>query len=139
MWKRLGIPDSGTLYTGTRIDKELPVILKYLIQWENMAFLLRIAHVTLGVSAIFFSLLAASQIGSLHDDAVKIFAFLAAVSVALMTGFNLGEKSNNARNAWRNLNTSIMRFNSNEVSEQEVINAYQEGEKQIGDINFSSG
>lgn len=54
-----------------------------------------------------FSLLAASQIGSLQDDAVKIFAFLAAVSVALMTGFNVGEKSNSARNAWRNLNTSV--------------------------------
>ena len=66
------------------------------------------------------------------------FAFIAAVSIALMTGFNLGEKSNNVRNAWRELNTAIMKFNSDEkVPKDEVLKAYSEGEKRIGDVYFS--
>jgi len=66
------------------------------------------------------------------------FAFIAAVSIALMTGFNLGEKSNNVRNAWRELNTAIMKFNSDEkVPKDEVLKAYSGGEKRIGDVSFS--
>jgi hypothetical protein len=114
MLKRIGIPDSSTLYENTRIEKELPVILRYLIQWEHMALYLRLIHISLGVSATFFSILAAAQIGSIHNELVRIFAFIAAVSIALMTGFNLGEKSNNVRNSWRELNSAIMKFNSDE-------------------------
>src|SRR4249919_2063546 len=138
MLKRLGIPGSSTLYKDTRIQKELPVILRYLIQWEHMALYLRLIHVALGVSATFFSLLAAAQIGSIENEIAKIFAFIAAVSIALMTGFNLGEKSNNVRNAWRELNGAIMKFNSDDkVPKDEVIKAYNEGEKRIGDVTFS--
>jgi len=138
MWKRFNIPDSSTLYKDTRVEKELPVILRYLIQWEHMALYLRLTHVTLGVFAIFFSLFAAAQIGSIQNELAKIFAFIAAVSIALMTGFNLGEKSNNVRNAWRELNTAIMKFNSDEkVPKDEVLKAYSGGEKRIGDVSFS--
>lgn len=105
-----------------------------------MARGLRFIHVGLGVSATFFSLLAAAQIGSIQDEYAKVFAFIAAISIALMTGFNLGEKSNNVRNAWRELNAAVIAFNSNEkISEEEVIKAYREGEKRIGDVTFSRG
>jgi Flp pilus assembly pilin Flp len=126
------------LYKDTRIQLKLPVILKYLVQWERISRALRLVHVMLGVSATFFSLLAAAQIGSIQDEYAKIFAFIAAVSIALMAGFNLGEKSNNVRNAWRELNAAVMTFNSNEkLSEDEVIKAYRESEKVIGDVTFS--
>jgi len=128
------------LYKDTRIQSKLPVILKYLVLWERMARGLRFIHVGLGVSATFFSLLAAAQIGSIQDEYAKVFAFIAAISIALMTGFNLGEKSNNVRNAWRELNAAVIAFNSNEkISEEEVIKAYREGEKRIGDVTFSRG
>lgn len=140
MWSHLGLPDSSELYKDTRIQRELPVILRYLVQWEHMARDLRLVHVMLGVSATFFSLLAAAQIGSIQDEYAKVFAFIAAVSIALMAGFNLGEKSNNVRNAWRELNAAVIAFNSNEkLSEEEVIKAYREGERRIGDVTFSRG
>jgi hypothetical protein len=39
--------------------------------------------------------------------ASQIFGFLAAVSISLMTAFNLGAKSNDTRNAWKELHSSI--------------------------------
>jgi uncharacterized membrane protein len=114
---RLGIPDSSEIYNNSPVsnDPQLRVILQYLIQWEHMALYLRGIHIALGVFATFFSLLAAAQIGSMQNDLVKIFAFIAAVSIALMTGFNLGEKSNNVRTARRGLNTAIMRYNNDPI------------------------
>jgi hypothetical protein len=67
----------------------------------------------------------------------QIFGFLAAVSISLLTAFNLGAKSNNTRNAWRELNTTVMRFNQNIVQKSDVINAYERGETMIGGITFT--
>jgi hypothetical protein len=60
------------------------------------------------------------EIKQLHTQKVlnQIFGFLAAVSISLLTAFNLGAKSNNTRNAWRELNTAVMRFNQNIVKNQ---------------------
>jgi hypothetical protein len=140
MWSRFGLPNSSKLYKDTRIESKLPVILEYLTHWERMSRDLRFIHVSLGTLATFFSLLAAAQIGFIQDEYAKLFAFIAAISIALMTGFNLGEKSNNVRNAWRELNAAVIEFNSNDkVSEEEVIKAYREGEKRIGDVTFKRG
>jgi hypothetical protein len=54
-----------------------------------------------------------------------------------MTGFNLGEKSNNVRNAWRELNAAVIAFNNGKLEEEEVIEAYRKGETRIGDVTFS--
>lgn len=72
-----------------------------------------------------------------QKTASQIFGFLAAVSISLMTAFNLGAKSNNTRNAWRELNTAVMKFNQNLVEKDEVIAAYERGEAMIGGITFS--
>ncbi|MFY9565425.1 MAG: hypothetical protein WAM27_08410 [Nitrososphaeraceae archaeon] len=58
-----------------------------------MALYFRWIHILLGISATFFSSLAAAQIGIVANEQAKTFAFLAAVSIALMTAFNLGGKS----------------------------------------------
>ena len=92
----------GKLYKGTRIEANFPELLKYLARWELMAFGLRFIHALLGVMATIFSLLAAAQIGSIADEYAKVFALIGAISIALMTGFNLGDKSNAVRNASRN-------------------------------------
>jgi len=134
------LPNSLELNKGKRIEKDLPDILIYLKHWQDLARTLRLVHLLLGISATFFSLLAASQIGSIADEYAKIFAFIAAVSIALMAGFNLGEKSNNVRNAWRLLNAVVIEFNSNpELSQEEVIKVYTKAEELIGDVTFSRG
>ena len=71
------------------------------------------------------------------DTLSRVFAFIAALSIALFTAFNLGAKSNNTRNAWRLLNTSVLRFNQGILEKDEVINAYENGEALIGGISFN--
>lgn len=127
------------MYKDTRIEKQLPYILEYLERWELVATVLRIIHLLLGTLAIFFSLLAAAQIGSIQDEYAKIFAFIAAVSIALMAAFNLSEKSNNVRNAWRELNAAVMKFNQNIIGEKEIIEAYRREEGVVGDVTFNRG
>jgi hypothetical protein len=66
----------------------------------------------------------------------KISAFIAAVSIGLMTAFDLGTKSNNMMNAWRHLNASVIKFSNVECDTKDVIAAYIEGEKLIGNVTF---
>jgi hypothetical protein len=124
-------------YKGTRIEKEIPEMLAYLELWGSNTTKLWAVHITLGVIATFFSLLTASQIGHIDDQIARIFGFIAALAISLMTAFNLGAKSNNTRNAWRRLNTAIMKFNENLMSKNGVIAAYEQGESLIGGVSFS--
>jgi len=91
----------------------------------------------LGVIATFFSLLTASQIGHIDNQYARIFGFIAALSISLLTAFNLGAKSNNTRNAWRRLKAAIMKFNENLVIKSAVIEAFEQGESLIGGVSFS--
>jgi hypothetical protein len=102
------IPDKD-LYKGTRIESELPEILPYLQQWGNNTRILWAFFIFLGIFATFFSLLAATGFGG--DLLSRVFAFIAALSIAFLTAFNLGARSNDTRNAWRLLNTAVLRFN----------------------------
>jgi hypothetical protein len=106
---------------------------------------LRGIHIILGVSATLFSLLAATliQIDNTDNDKIynisaKIFALVAAASIALMTSFDLGTKSNNIVRAWRLLNAAIIKFNN--VKEngdvQKVIESYEKAEEIIGDVMY---
>jgi hypothetical protein len=128
------IPDKD-LYKGTRIEEEIPEILPYLEQWGNNTRILWAFFVFLGIFATFFSLLAATGFGG--DILSRVFAFIAALSIAFLTAFNLGAKSNNTRNAWRLLNAAVIRYNQGIMRKDDVINAYERGETLIGGISFS--
>jgi hypothetical protein len=128
------IPDTN-VYKDTRIESEMAEILTYLKLWGNNARGLWAFHIFLGIFATFFSLLSATGFGG--DLLSRVFAFVAALSIAFLTAFNLGAKSNNTRNAWRLLNTAILRFNEGILGKDEVINAYESGEALIGGITFN--
>ncbi|HET9774337.1 MAG TPA: hypothetical protein VFP25_05065, partial [Nitrososphaeraceae archaeon] len=160
------VPDVEELYKNSRVKEELPEILKILALWgKNTTNLWRL-HIILGVTATIFSILAAigfsstgiipdnidntsnssqiieaaqKEIKQLHDQKVasQIFGFLAAVSISLMTAFNLGAKSNDTRNAWRELNAAVLKYNQNIVGKAEVIAAYEHAETLIGGLIFT--
>ena len=123
------------IYNDTPIKKEMPDILEILELWGNNTRGLWAFHIFLGIFATFFSLLAATGFGGAEIS--RVFAFIAALSIAFLTAFNLGAKSNNTRNAWRLLNTAVMRFNKGIIGKDEVINAYESGEALIGGITFN--
>ena len=131
------IPDATNTYKGTRVDREIPEMLTYLQLWGSNTTKLWTVHITLGVIATFFSLLTASQIGHIDDQYSRIFGFIAALSISLLTAFNLGAKSNNTRNAWRRLNTAILKFNEHMIKKEALIAAYIQGESLIGGVSYS--
>ncbi|HJS64255.1 MAG TPA: hypothetical protein VJ767_05300 [Nitrososphaeraceae archaeon] len=160
------VPDVEELYKNSRVKEELPEIFKILALWgKNTTNLWRL-HIILGVTATIFSILAAigfsstgiipdnidntsnssqiieaaqKEIKQLHDQKVasQIFGFLAAVSISLMTAFNLGAKSNDTRNAWRELNAVVLKYNQNIVGKAEVIAVYEHAETLIGGLIFT--
>ena len=93
-----------------------------------------ISHIFRNICNIFFL---ACSAGFGGETLSRVFAFIAAISIAFLTAFNLGAKSNNTRNAWHLLNTAILRFNEVILNKDEVINAYEKGEALIGGISFS--
>jgi hypothetical protein len=128
-----------SVYKGTKIEKEVPHILFFLNRWEFMSAILRVIYILLGISSVFFSLLAAVQIGSIQEEYAKIFAFIAAVSIAFMTAFNLTDKSNNVRDAWRELNAGVMKYNNKLINKDQLIEIYRVQEGKIGGVFFSKG
>src|SRR6476646_8507469 len=102
-------------------------------------YVCRVIYILLGISSVFFSLLAAVQIGSIQEEYAKIFAFIAAVSIAFMTAFNLTDKSNNVRDAWRELNAGVMKYNNKLINKDQLIEIYRVQEGKIGGVFFSKG
>lgn len=131
-------PNMSESYRGTRVDRELPDMLTYLKLWGYNTIRLWAIHITLGVLATIFSLLAAALMGDPYIGWARGFAFVAAVSISILTAFNLGTKSNNVRNAWRMLNSAIIKFNHHIISKNDVIAAYEAGEALIGGVAYTS-
>ena len=125
-------------YKGTKIQQNMPYILYYLTKWDSTAAILRGMHILLGVFSVLFSLLAAAEISEQNVIWPKIYALIAALSIGLMTAFDMGTKSNNVRTAWRKLNTCIMKYNNNVAKEGDIITCYEEAEKTIGDVVFQN-
>ena len=136
-WGLKPIPDLTNAYKGTRVDREVPEMLTHLQLWGSNTNQLWILHITLGVIGTFFSLLTATMIGYIDDQYSRIFGFIAALSISLLTAFNLGAKSNNTRNAWRKLNLAIIKYNEKMITKNALISAYEKGESLIGGINYS--
>ena len=106
----------------------IPEVIPFLIIWRKKATALRVLHVLLGFSSVVFSLLTTTvlQFGNSNNNFLaKVFALIAAVSIGLMTAFNLGRKSKDMTNAWRGLVTAVMRYNNyKNVEKKDVIDAY---------------
>jgi hypothetical protein len=118
----------------------VPEMVPFLVLWRNKATTLRFLQVSLGFLAVFFSLLTTTVLqftsSNTYNAYAKIFAFIAAVAVGLLTAFDLGTKSNNMTNAWRKLNAAVIKFNRGICYHEEVIDAYIDGENTIGNVTF---
>jgi hypothetical protein len=124
----------------SKIKENVPEIIPFLNLWKSKANILRALQILLGSLSVIFSLVTTTLLNvssSTNDNILaKISAFIAAVSIGLMTAFDLGTKSNNMMNAWRHLNASVIKFNNGECDKKYVIDAYIQGEKLIGNVTF---
>jgi hypothetical protein len=116
--------------------RQVPIeISKELAKWLRNSRLLRGAHLSLGTAAIVLSVLVASQIRSLDPVVVSLLAAGSAIATGLLTGFDLGTKANQVRNAWRLLNSAVIEFQENpNYPVETLIATYSHGEQMIGDV-----
>jgi hypothetical protein len=135
--------ESGEVYSEdkpiTNLGVGVPEVVEFLRVWKDKATILRCLQISLGALSIFFSLLTTTVIqfdSHTYNTNAKIYAFIAAVSIGLMTAFDLGTKSNNMTNAWRHLNAAVIKFNNGVCKREEVIDAYIAGEITIGNVTF---
>lgn len=104
-------------------------------RWLLEGRVLRAIHALLGITAIIASLLVASKINSFKSEQIEWLAFMAAVSVGLLNGFDVGSKANRMIKAWRKLNVAILKYEGNSnLTMNELIKAYEESEIIIGDV-----
>lgn len=120
------------------MTKEIPEeIIKQLKVWYSRATMLRIIHVFVGLIAIIASVTVASRILDPDSDYMSYVAWLAAISSSILTSLNVGAKSNNMRNAWRILNTAVLRYKTeDDFNIKDLNDAYEKGEKTIGDVEI---
>jgi hypothetical protein len=114
-----------------------PRIAKQLWIWSWQAKLLRFTQVFLGLLATIASMLVAAKMYPFEH--IEWFAFIAAASVALLSSLDLSSKANRMRDAWRLLNTAVMRYENSLLDVEGLFRAYEEGEKIIGDVNIKVG
>src|SRR4051812_15522158 len=100
--------------------------------WRSQALRLRVAHVSLLISASVFSILTAAAVGVRFRP---YFAVMAALSVGIISALDLGVKANGFRNAWRHMNAAMARYHSiPEFTVAQLIDAYEDAEALIGDL-----
>jgi hypothetical protein len=120
-------------------EKILKDIEHYCNLWKTMANWFNVGIVFFGVAAISTSVLVSIYTGSdfISDRALKILACISTISLALLTAFNLIRYSNDSRNAWRALNSSLMMYRAGIIPMKDLIKQYQLGETQMGVVEFN--
>jgi hypothetical protein len=109
--------------------------------WHNYAWWLRVFHIFIGLIAVISSITIASSLldGTKGETLRPWIAWITAISTGILTSFNLGEKSNNMRRAWRELTAAKMIYDSKAKKDTpiyDLINSYKEGENIIGDLEI---
>ena len=106
-------------------------------RWAFLANLLQTGFIVLGTTATVASIVLATFTVELGDTRVKIVSFLVAVSLGLMTAFDIRGKTNDVRKAWRLMNEAILAYESNpDFSEEDLRKQYLAGEDLIGDLTY---
>ena len=118
-------------------DPVLKEIKYQLTTWKSQTNYLRIIHALLTISATVCSFLVASKVSD-QDSIVRPYiawlSFIAAVSIGLLSAFDLGSKANRVRRAWRILNVSLMRYEKGKLPIENLLEKYLEAEEIIGDV-----
>lgn len=107
--------------------------------WNSLAKSLQRTYVVLGIIATVSSLVVATFTTELGTLGVKVVGFLLALSIGLITAFDIGSKANAARGAWRILNAATLAYaNDPTFTIQDLYKQYLAGEALLGDIKYNA-
>ncbi|MGI4886220.1 MAG: hypothetical protein ACRYFR_14790 [Janthinobacterium lividum] len=94
----------------------------------------------LGVINLASSLLLAVMLGTdISVGVAKILAFVSSLSTGIIFSFNLVEKSNRARRAFRILLNAVMLYQHGKIEMEELLERYSQAEDHLGEDEFKSG
>src|SRR5438132_1333798 len=130
------VPTPSVIAASSPGPRQLPPAIEdELRAWSRNAGLLRAAQVGLSLVAIVASLLVATHVGgtSITPERLKWIAFASALATGLLSALDPGGEANRMRNAWRILNTAVIRYQIGTLDVKDVITAYERGESRIGD------
>gem|GEM_PF-6891335 len=101
------------------------------------------AYRSLGIISLATSLYLTIAIGRKSESLIsnyvtQLIAYASALSTGIIFTFNLVDKSNRARKAFRILQNAIMRYRYNEFSMGQLIDKYREAEDLLGDDEFKN-
>ena len=111
-----------------------------LCEWKRLARALRILQIVLAGIAISSSVFASSKLKTPKWCPEGLAPFIAAVSIALLLGFNLNSKANSVRDGCRILNVAIREYHEGPKNYMDIDNvrkAYNQAEKSIGEYIVS--
>jgi hypothetical protein len=101
--------------------------------WDRLARNLRRLSIVLGVVSIVCSVVVTTFNEQLGTIWTKVFAATSALSLGFLTGFSIGEKSNDTRNAYRHLRLAITKYQTEDnYSITDLTKAYGEAEAMLG-------
>lgn len=117
-------------------DEVVAQLVRRNTSWRRQAFILRIVHALLGISATVLAIAAGVIIQTGGDKQYgQWFAFAAAGSSAILAFFSVESKGNRMRRAERVLTAALFRYEDGDKKDPEqLIKAYEEGERIIGDV-----
>ncbi len=119
--------------------REVPArIRRQLCIWDWEAYILRILHALITIIAIASSFLVAAKIDTFQWEFIEWLPFISALSMGLLSSFDLGSKANKMRRAWRKLHTAVILFEEDKSIPDEraldyIIETYAEAEEIYGD------
>jgi len=126
-----------------KTDKDDTLIKWYknkLSNWERLASVLRFLQIALAGIAISSSIFVSSKLKTPKWCPEGLAPFIAAVSIALLMGFNLNSKANSVRAGCLTLEVAIREYK--ETEEKKIGNvrrAYKRAEASIGEYTVSWG
>ncbi len=108
--------------------------------YNSMALQNYWSYRVLGVISLASSLFLAVSLGE-KDELIpvwvtKILAFISPLSTGIIFSFNLVEKGNRARKAFRHLLDAVMQYKHRHMEMPELLKRYKEAEEIMGDDEF---
>lgn len=116
--------------------REVPAeILKSRASWKFNATFYALSYFFLASASTILSLVIAVDFKKWHKY-FRFFAFGAAIGYGIIATFDLGNKANRTREAWRLLNVAVLRYQREpDFTMRELLDAYYDGEETIGGVN----
>lgn len=130
----------GDVLTTKELDKQIPPEIEADYKsWQFQATLLRFLFVLLGVSATVAALAVTTfttELTAHGTTYLKLGTFVAALSIGLITAFDIGGKANAMRRAVREFTVASILYRENELTFDDLVTAYRHCEDIVGDVNY---